>query len=455
MDLVSVGDRELWVLDGDDHSWSLPICLDWKVDKTTNEEYAFLYCALSPYPNQSLALRARLNPFSMLDATDRWLMPKSSVIRLLRKAPGITPRYYYKWPDPHYQPIPVAAPMRIDRDLGAQAGSWDFEQFLKYVSQRWSIPLSMLRAVWKAVCQEAPVWMMESRRPLDLGFCKVVALPFRANWKEIVRAKFSTYKLAGLFRLPNYQQRQAMEDAQLPQALCSPHNIGMYRAGGNSATTRRLHYTLEAIPTGRWENAVNIVEGKRVSCGGTSYVANFEQTVERQYDLILASLSNYVRKISAPFARVFESRQTGNLKFVPTKRPEELRGVDPRHIPVDIVAPDSPFSVLGEQKRPTRVRRKDEDLHGVRPLPQADQDVRQPDGGEPGGLSLLHADQGSAEREPVLSSPEAGPRGSSGVGSGTEREMNHERRDANTTTTDTSDTGTGSGCSSDDPQGAA
>lgn len=426
LELVARGDRELWILDGADGDWSLPMFVDWKVEKATNAEYGMLYPAISPYPIQHLSMKARLQDHTIIDSEERWLLPKEVCRRLLRKAAGVTPRYYYRWPDPNFHPIPVSPPMRIDKDLGNVAGGWEFEDFMKHISERYSLPMAMVRIFWRAICAEAPHWMMGSGRALDMGFCKLVALPFRVNWKEIVRCKLRKFKLAGIFNLPNRQRREALDEIKMPEILCSPHNIGLnrqYYQGGNA----RLCYTIEAIPTDRFEAAASICEARRLTCGSKSYVANFEKTVESQYDLILAALANYIRKATLPFARVSESRDSGNLRFLQTKQPEKLSGVDPRHIPVSIVAPNTAFSVLGEEGEHRLVSRTAPKLPQVPVVPPPTEDVRGSNGGESGWVPLLYASKISPPGEPVLPSSEAQTGDAPGLAGGTERaEPNEE-----------------------------
>lgn len=424
--LAGRGDRELWVLDDADGSWSIPMFVDWKVEKTTNEEYAMMYPAISPYPIQHIALKARLQSYSVIASEERWLLQKETCVRLLRKAPGITPRYYYKWPDPNFKPIPVSSPMRIDRDLGYAAGSWEFDDFVKYISEKYSLPLVMIRVFWRAICEEVPHWMMASGRALDMGFCRMAAVPFRINWKEIVRCKLWKSKLAGIFNLPAREQRQALAEIHMPEVLCSPHNIGLLRQSHRGSNSR-LSYTIEAIPTEKFERAANICEARRLACGSKSYVANFEKTVEEQYDIILAALANYIRKATLPFARVCENRHSGNLRFLPTKRPEKLSGVDPRHIPVSIVAPDTAFSVLGEKGEQHLIPGSAATLPKVPTLQPPDENLRQPNGGEPGRVPLLDAGEGGAGAESVLPLSETGTGSQPGVASGNEWEMNEQR----------------------------
>ena len=69
------------------------------------------------------------------------------------------------------------------------------ESFVKFLSLRQKIPVDLIKTVLTAVEQEAPVWMVQERKSLELGFCRLIAAPFRSNWKEIVAMKARGFKL--------------------------------------------------------------------------------------------------------------------------------------------------------------------------------------------------------------------------------------------------------------------
>jgi len=271
---------------------------------------------------------------------------------------------------------------------------------------------SIVRVVLRAVSAEATQWMVEQRRPLNLGFVTLLAVPFRANWKEIVAAKLKHFKLAGMFNLPGREKRLALEEAGLPQALCSPDNIGLTKT-----FHRRMHYTIEATPSNRFEKDVNIIEMKRKACGHISYVASFEKSVEMLYGSILDALESYIRKINSPFAKVSESSTTGGLRFLPTSgNKAKVRGVPIRKLPVHIVPLNSNFSVFGEKGPSSPVYAKAPPVRALPAIPQAADDLRgrdeqrslvepRPEGAD--GVLLSDATKGVTEGEPVLSGPEA------------------------------------------------
>lgn len=390
LQLEQVGDRELWVLHDPDSQWSLPMFLEWRTNtEDSSDEFAMTWPALSPYPLQLLSIRGMLEAHSIIDSQERWLLRKSVAIRMLKKAPGITPKFYYRWPDRHFHPIPATTPGRTEIDIASKSGGYDWDSFLKHVSDRYHLPVSMLRIFWRAVTSEAPAWMLETRQPLDLGFCKLAALPYRPNWKEIVSLKMKHYSLLSIFKLPQEQRRPALDAAGLPAVLCSPDNIAAPQSKLGGAFPR-VTYCLEAIATKRFEKVVNVVEGKRLTGGQGAYVASYETTVEQHYENILAALEAYLHKVYMPFARILESGYAGLPRFI-TTRGGKAGSVNPHRPPAFIIPPGKTFSATGAKGVKPTVRPKAQALPSVPTVPRGTQDVRGPDGGGSDRLPVLHA----------------------------------------------------------------
>ena len=402
LQLAQVGDRELWVLNDPDGLWSLPMFLEWRTStEDSSDEFAAVWPAVSPYPLQLLSIRGMLEAHSITDSHERWILRKSVAIRILKKAQGITPKFYYRWPDRHFYPIPATTPGRLEVDVATKIGHYDWESFLKRVSERYGLPVTMLRIFWRAVTSEAPEWMLENRQALDMGFCKLVALPYRPNWKEIVSLKLKHFSLLTLFKLPQEQRRPALEAAGLPQALCSPENISAPQGKLGSAFPR-LTYCLEAIPMKRFEKAVNVVEGKRLAAGQGAYVASYEATVEKHYEHILAALEAYLHKVFLPFARLLEGGYAGLPRFVST-RGGKAAAVNPNRPPAFILPPGKAFSAFGTKGVRPAVRKKTATLPPVPIVPHGTSDVRESAGGGSSGVPLLHAGEGGPAAIQVLS----------------------------------------------------
>lgn len=428
-ELHPYGDTELFCAEGEDKSWCLPLLVEWHHDKAADVHYARIIPALATYHSQALTLKALLGPHDILGSTtQQWVIPRRMAEALLHKAPGISPRYYYRWPDPKCPPITkTIETLRLEMKE-AQPRSLAHESFVQHLARERKISSSIINVVLTAIAAEAPAWMIEQKRPLDLGFCRLLAVPFRANWKELVAYKARVFgvKLAGLMRLPAAERGPALKAAGLPELLSSPHNIGLRRGWKANGESIRLDYTIEAIAGDKFDSAANAIEAKRQSRGSTGYVAEYEQTVESLYDYLVQAMGAYLRKVAAPFAQVCEGGGDGLLRFLPVSgRKIRVRDKALRNHPTHIVPPDSSFSVFGQSSDPRLIYSAPAPLPKVPDLLQAPADLRErtidgafelTDGEGVNGVSLPHAGSGVAPEQPMLVGGETAGDGVDGEG---------------------------------------
>lgn len=357
--LHQYGDRELWYAESEDKSWSLPLFVEFRHDKAGDVHYCHIVPAFCPYYNQALALKALLQPHDIQGRDDQWIITRRMAEALLHKAPGITPRFYYCWPSDDCPPI-ERHPLDVNAELKkphADRPTWN--SFAQFLSKERKISVSIINAVLRGIADEGPKWMVEHRRPLDLGFCRLIAAPFRANWKEIVTFKTKYLKLRSLLRLPEEQVWKALEDVGLPSILTSPHNIGLRRGWKNETDVVRIDYTIEAIPSEQFESAVNRIEGKRMSRGGAAYITEFEDSVEALYKSLAMALRSYMAKVARPFAQVGESSNGRVLGFLPVNtRKVAVRNTPLNRLPIRCMDTDSGFSVYGTADDAHLVRAK-------------------------------------------------------------------------------------------------
>lgn len=406
LELHRIGDQELWYAEAQDSSWRLPLLIEWRHDRKNDKHYALIDPAVSLYTNQALTMQALFQHHDISEGKGRWLIPRGIAEAILHKAPGITPAYYYSWPEDNCPPLPPTWKISM---FGAKtkdpAASIDAQPFIKHVAGTSGIPSSIVSIVWKAACTEAPAWMMENKASLDMGFCQLVAFPWRPNWKQIVTFKLRGIKLNRLFSLEDAELRPALESIDMPATLCSTHNVSI-------AHQSHINYTLEAIPTKRFNDEMRRIESKRLACGWSSYMAHYEESVEKLYNHAIRALGSYVKKVSTPFAKVSNIGVAGVLRFraVGAKQVKIL-GVAADDMPVHIIPPDSRFSVLSGESDPRLVQAQIAQVPEVSALAQRTDDLREcsEQGNlvgeghpEPDGLPVQYVVEGKVQWKPML-----------------------------------------------------
>lgn len=411
--LKPLGDVELWFAEADDCSWRLPLHIEWKQYPETGALFALVLPAVCFYAVQLQTIQAMLGPQSLEKRTDRWLLPKNAAAASLRKAPGIHAEFYYLWPGGVHPPIPspyhavgLSAP-----ELPPPRRVEHYRSLAEFIARERGIPADVTLVVLTALSQLGARWMLEYRKVLDLGFVRLVALPFRINWKEIVSFKCRPWKLKHIFSGMQTRERdKLLKQLGLESIACSVHNVGL-RVG----EVRRLDYTIEAIPQPSFEKTANTIEAERMAAGRTSYVAYYEEAVELFYNHIVEALANYIHKVHASWASVSQIGKSGVLGFLPVSRwRAKVRGIPLCDLPAHIIPPVSNFSVTAEgESCPLLISEQTDEVQEVPALPPPSDDVRESDvGGDVGeprpegtdGVPLLDAGQGDAPGQPVFPS---------------------------------------------------
>jgi len=339
--LKPVGDVELWYAEADDCSWRLPLHVEWKEDPSTGNLYGLILPGTCFYQNQSLLMNVLLGSHSLEDRQDRWLVPRSSIESLLHKAPGIHAEFYHYWPDNEQPSIPSHHELTVPARRPAKT----FGSFVEFVSAERGLPADVVQAVLTAIAQVGPRWLVQYNQPINLGFVDLLAVPFRANWKEIVLFKGKANKLIEALLKTGRECRQRLTSMRFPATLCSPQNIALC---GGVKSVARIDYSIEAVSTEDFDEAIEKIEGERMEAG--DYVAQHSKSVERLYESIIECLARYARKTQAAWAAVRKGGNGSEPTFVPSVS-RAFNHVCLTNMPVDIIPADSDFSVYAEQNR--------------------------------------------------------------------------------------------------------
>lgn len=402
--LKPVGDVELWFLEASDCSWRLPVHVEWKEDNRNGNIYGLIIPGTCFYHAQLLCVNAVLGDHTLLEErTDRWLLPREQIESLLRKAPGIHAEFYYDWHEQDHAPIPSHHGMSVP--LKRRAAK--FGSFVEFIAAERGLPPDVVSVVLTAIGQVGPRWLLEYHQPIDLGFVQLMAVPFRANWKEIVMFKRKPDGLLKALLAPGRECFRLLSDLRFGATLCSVQNIALCGTAKHS----RIDYTIEAVANEAFDRAVDQIEDDRAERGG--YVARHSKAVEKLYDQIVDCLVRYAKKTQAAWAAVHHGSTVGSPTFVPSI-PRCFTGSSLSNLPVHIVPTGNDFSVFAEEEgggQRITLRKTPAKVPKVSAVPSTADDVR-PRGGdgdvaEPrprgtNGVPVLDAGQGAGAGQPML-----------------------------------------------------
>jgi len=259
---ISKGDKELWVLNGGD--WKLPVYVDPVYDREDNC-CAFLTPAVSFLGSWYAAADKMIRPLS-IDSGGKWLIPFHKLQEIATKANGVTPSYYVVWEREQLYPHnPIRA-----RAVQPKPNSDSTEDFMGFMADEHNLfSKEQLGLFFTALRECAMKWMIERNLPIDLGFVKLVPVPFRVNWKQML----DSWLTPSIFRLPFAEREQAMMDHGFDEMLINPRLMAV--------DMKVPRWTIEVVPSKEWLQRSSYRENLQLKKYGTSYVEHLRDVVYR------------------------------------------------------------------------------------------------------------------------------------------------------------------------------
>jgi len=261
---------------------------------------------LADDPNLNAFVLGRIESSVLEHGGDcQWLVDFQKFRRLARKAPGITPEVYCHRPGSTWNaPETPAAP--------------EGSSFSTRLAQRLGMPSPVrLQAILPSISQQMIHDLLVLNQPVDIGFALIVAVPYRANWKQIL-ASASEFNLSAILE----------QNPSLMRYLNS-----LILAGVRPITKERVGFswTLEIVPKPIWERLSGEVENAIALHGDREHLIHWSRIVQKLRPSILASLREYSRSATLP-AGTIPTEDTRLAVWIP---PEEwVQFTDPRKCPV-------------------------------------------------------------------------------------------------------------------------
>ena len=207
-----------------------------------------------------------------------------------------------------------------DRKKNKEGNSSDF---VNYVAQRVGGKANVFQTVWAAMMQEAPAYLLDENKPINLGFGELYALPYRVNWREIMQAKFPRLA-AALKKTPNELVEPFLINTGWDAELFNSDLVEM-RDGD-----KHHGWCIIFAPNEQWFKIVKAYEkDQRAALGAKKYTVRFTQLIRKFTKRILRYFLNYVTQTTIPAAAVRHGTGTGGDYLVP-------------HVPKGKVRPTAP-----------------------------------------------------------------------------------------------------------------
>ena len=218
-----------------------------------------------------------------------------------------------------------------DRQEDEKARSSDF---VKYVAQRVGGKASVFQTMWAAMIQEAPAYLLDEKKPIKLGFGELYALPYRANWREILYAKFPRL-LASLRKTPAALKEPFLINIGWDSELFNS-DLAEMRDGD-----KHHGWCVMFAPNEQWFKIVRAYEkDQRASLGAKKYTQRFTTLIRKFTNRILKYFLNHATQTSISAAAVRHGSGTSGDYLVPHTPKGRVRPTAPEIGPTFIVSGD-------------------------------------------------------------------------------------------------------------------
>ena len=174
------GDVELWVFS--DQGWDIPVFMQSVYMEGYSDTVAVRPCLVMPEePVQILSTAMELRKVGSTKTF--YVIERHRLQDVCKKAPGITPRLYFKFNGELVSDNPAAECAVKVSELPDPNTIAELPAVLAKLAG-YAFSEDMARAVLLTLADAAPGIMVGERKPLNLGFCKLYAIPYRQTWKS-------------------------------------------------------------------------------------------------------------------------------------------------------------------------------------------------------------------------------------------------------------------------------
>jgi hypothetical protein len=316
---IATDDKQLWRIadhvDGLDYSW--PLYATPVRDCSDNEAYLVTLAIPVQDQRQRAFVYDRLTARAFDSDGPQWLIRQSWFEKIAVKCRGITPEYYHKWGQQPELPTDNISTPEPDPD---PVKAEDFVRYVCNLAGQTDVPAMNL--LYNMFCYNAVKWLLQEQKPLNLGFATLYAIPYRANWRGMLHARWPN--IAALFRKKAADRDAALEAIGFTTCLYSTELVEMQ-------TDQTIGWTLEVVPTKSWDKEVLRTETETASKSPTpsSYLYRWSRMIKKRHDHIVHLFAAWLEKASRPLGHLDQDPGGNNPRLVVRRSRGRVRPVAP------------------------------------------------------------------------------------------------------------------------------
>lgn len=297
--LDSFDDVQLWVVK--EQGWEIPVlATPCKITETGDAVWQVLPAIAMP-AKPTTKLAAILGNLTIIIASSYYLLADDDLKKIARKAEGITPERYYRTPETEKSKLPGGNAMS-GIEVAESVMSDEANRFANFLANRTAlVRAGVVRSVLKMIAIYGSEWMIERGEPIDLGFAKVNAYPFRRHWKEIFAGKFGTAWLANVHTHRDGGLLKAMDDLHMTSEFYSGDMIALEKGG-------TIRWSLDISQSKDFDKlAAECERSVKSQVRNEEYARRWIERVRVRINDASASLVSWVADLAKPCASVHPS----------------------------------------------------------------------------------------------------------------------------------------------------
>lgn len=286
--------RYLWTLT--DTRWKLPIVVSFPYETD-------IATVQIPEPNiipllkkQRAAISEKLQATCFNSGDGEWYFPREKLLVVAKPFDGEDIEDTVEW-----RPAMAAIMERGPGTNRMVDQIRETDQFLKpLVASGFFRTLEAAEIVWNIFITRMQDRLVNEQMSVHLGFCRLYALPYRANWKQLLFQMDRTRFVRNGRRSPD--SPAAMKDRKVPKALIEERFTAWVEE------ENRIDWTLEVVPTNQWKQLLDTAEeARRKARGKWGYLDGVVDTMKRLLPLSIDVYRSYLERLSKPIVVLGET----------------------------------------------------------------------------------------------------------------------------------------------------
>lgn len=253
---------------------------------------------------------------------------------------GTNPSYFQR-----YKSMNQAKPVSLEIEAKPRSEDMEKEEARhvsdeRFLKMAWKMsPIAdykVFRMVWLAICQAMPHRLLVDMIPIDFGWARIHAFPYRKNWRQIVLSRMPNC----VEQFQNAQGKTLYQKAMTTELPMHIRNSVLIALHKDEASKNKFGWTLEIEESQEFDQWVHDLEVKRhQSITRKEYASQWASIINKQATDIIKVFYRFMRQTVIPAAQLGRTTASSCGGLVPHIASRGMRATRVDDVPVDPVTP--------------------------------------------------------------------------------------------------------------------